>query len=90
MTVVEMYTNVAIDRMWVYEYFLSVDPPIAQQIPDKTANKSPMFNGYFMEFAWDNSKNNPKNPMPIETNLALVKLSFNHITPIAVAQIGDR
>lgn len=90
MNVVAMYKNVVRGMIEIFGYFLSNDPPMAQKTPDKTANKSPMFNGLLIESFCDRSKKSPTRPMHIDKILAFVILSLSHITPIAVAHNGER
>ena len=46
---VAIYRNVVNEIIEPFGYFFSKDPPTDQKTPDKTAHKSPMFNGLLIE-----------------------------------------
>jgi hypothetical protein len=64
--VVATYRNVVNEIIEPFGYFFSKDPPTAQNTPDKTANKSPMFNGLLIESFCESRRNRPARPRQID------------------------
>ena len=88
--VVDKNTKVLRYRIGICNHLFREAIPIAQKMPERKLNRSPILRFDCVEPLSDNSNIKPKNATKIEIQCALVRRSENQIMPITVDQTGVR